>query len=176
MLKTLRQRHLKRIYSALLFAILSLFLGSTFALPNDSQQPIKISANTLKIDQKKKVSIYLGDVLYTQGSIRLTADKAVVKTLPDRSLKQITALGDKATFNQQVDETTKVIAKANKIKFNAKTNVIELIDDAYIKNNKDTFSAEYITYDLEKKLITSQGGRTEITIHPNKTKGNGESS
>lgn len=156
--------------NATLLSTLLLFVpSSTLALPSDKVQPIHIGSNMLKIDEKKGESTYIGDVLYRQGTIVLKADKAVVNSGKDMAIKQIKATGNKAKFKQQIDETTLLTAEAKTIKFNSDNSIIELIGDAFIKkNNDDTFTAEYITYDVDKKLITSQGGRTEITIHPNK--------
>lgn len=52
----------------------------TMALPADRQQPIKISSDSVDIDNKKGVSVYHGNVVMTQGTTRITGDTITVCT------------------------------------------------------------------------------------------------
>ncbi|WP_351125661.1 LptA/OstA family protein, partial [Shewanella sp. T24-MNA-CIBAN-0130] len=47
---------------------------SAWALPNDSQQPIHISADDAQLDDKKGVATYTGGVIITQGSMKITGN------------------------------------------------------------------------------------------------------
>ena len=48
------------------------------ALESDSQQPLFIEADGADISETTGVSIYTGNVVISQGSIRLSADKVTV--------------------------------------------------------------------------------------------------
>ena len=44
------------------------------ALSSDKDQPIEIEADHAKLDDIQRVAVYQGDVVITQGSIRLNGD------------------------------------------------------------------------------------------------------
>ncbi|MCZ7019093.1 LptA/OstA family protein, partial [Salmonella enterica] len=47
---------------------------SAWALPNDSQQPIHIQADDAQLDDKQGIATYKGDVIITQGSMKITGN------------------------------------------------------------------------------------------------------
>jgi lipopolysaccharide export system protein LptA len=77
------------IYSGL--ALLSSQPGA-LALPSDPGQPIEIEAATLVLDQGKGIGTYSGNVVLTQGSIRIEAETLVIY-MRDRKLDRLEALG-----------------------------------------------------------------------------------
>ena len=51
---------------------------SAWALPNDQQQPIRIQADDAQLDDKNGVATYTGDVIITQGSMKVTGNKVTI--------------------------------------------------------------------------------------------------
>ena len=51
---------------------------SAWALPNDQQQPIRIQADDAQLDDKHGVATYTGDVIITQGSMKVTGNKVTI--------------------------------------------------------------------------------------------------
>ena len=55
-------------------------LGATFgsaaawALPTDRTQPIRVQADSAELDDKQGVAVYRGDVVITQGSMKITGN------------------------------------------------------------------------------------------------------
>ena len=45
------------------------------ALPGDSNEPIEIEADFAELDDEKGETIYVGNVIVTQGSLRMTGEK-----------------------------------------------------------------------------------------------------
>ena len=43
-------------------------------LASDKDQPIEVEADSAELDDAKKISIYRGNVVVTQGTIRMTGD------------------------------------------------------------------------------------------------------
>ena len=46
-------------------------VSHVLALPSDSSQPIRIQANSATLDDKRNTAVYTGDVVITQGTLRL---------------------------------------------------------------------------------------------------------
>ncbi|MDL2424869.1 lipopolysaccharide transport periplasmic protein LptA, partial [Pseudomonas sp. BAgro211] len=59
----------------LLFS-LAAAIGSSaaWALPTDREQPIRVQADSAELDDKQGVAVYRGDVVVTQGSMKLTGN------------------------------------------------------------------------------------------------------
>jgi len=75
---------MNRCSARLVFAVaLTLVTSSVTALPDDRSQPIpddrsqpiQLEASRGQLDQKTGISVYEGNVVITQGSMRLAADR-----------------------------------------------------------------------------------------------------
>lgn len=72
------------------------------ALPSDKEQEIRIAANTATLDQKKGVTIYSGDVQFSQGSLVLKADTVTAHfDAETQKIEKIEAHGSPARYEQQ---------------------------------------------------------------------------
>ena len=56
----------------LLVGLLATHATAGWALGSDRQQPIHIKADHITVNEKKGFSIYRGNVLMTQGTLRVT--------------------------------------------------------------------------------------------------------
>lgn len=69
----------KHLVSAKIFLVLSLCAGiSARAELADRDKPINIESNKMTADDNKKLTYFEGQVILTQGTIRLTADHMTV--------------------------------------------------------------------------------------------------
>jgi len=158
--------------SATLLLSLSLILGSMniFALDTDRKQPINVEADKASIDKKAGSSRYSGNVVVSQGSMRITADLLIVNTL-DGKLKTMVAEGKPVNFQQQAEKGKKNIsAVAGKMTFHASNNIVVFEKDASLRQGANKFSSNRITYNINKDTVnagkTSGGDRVTITIQP----------
>lgn len=159
----------------LLFITLLLSSGS-LALSTDREQPITIEANNANIDNIKRVAIYQGKVIITQGSIRINAEKVTLNYSPQREIETVVAIGKPVHFQQRLDNGEYIKAKANNMKYNAIKNMLHLKFDARLrkeKNGIDTYTSQAprITYDTQRGIFTAyqgpdQKGRTTMTFNP----------
>jgi len=85
----------------------SLFLSALLAVPlyalaadTDRQQPINLRADRIDIDQKKELSLYRGHVVFSQGTLRLTAARAAVQNRGN-AVETVTAEGKPVTFRHR---------------------------------------------------------------------------
>jgi lipopolysaccharide export system protein LptA len=89
-----------RIARAAFAAAAVLLAPLAAALPEDRNQPIKLEAGRGQLDQKSGVSVYEGNVVISQGSMRLTADTATIY-VKDNSFQKMDATGNPATLRYQ---------------------------------------------------------------------------
>jgi lipopolysaccharide export system protein LptA len=89
-----------------LFILLGLLLlglllsAQSYALPEDREKPINLEADSASFDQNTGVSIYQGNVVVTQGTMYLAADKATVY-LQGGEFQKMEAVGKPTQFRYQ---------------------------------------------------------------------------
>lgn len=160
---------------------LSAALGSVsaWALPNDQEQPIRIQADDAQLDDKNGVATYKGDVIITQGSMKVTGNTVTITRTATGDIDVVTSVGNLAYFEQlQTQGDTKPVQGYGvTIQYHASQNRVVLIDRAKVidKDNNVT-QGEKIVYDTEKKLasagratgnkVTESRPRIDMVIQP----------
>lgn len=146
----------------------------SFALSTDPDQPINIQADKAMIDDPNGVAIYTGNVIVTQGSIRINAEKLTLNYTQKQDLEKAVAEGDPARFKQTPDgEKPDIHAKAKRMEYYAGQDMLQLTKEAVIWQGGDSFTGERITYDTRKGIIRAEKGknqkdRVSVTIQPRK--------
>jgi len=158
--------------ATLLLVTLSPFLR---ALPEDRNQPIEIEADEAMRDDARGLTVYEGNVVITQGTILIRADK--VSIFGDgRQVKRVVGEGRPAHY-EQVPEAGKppVVARARTISYELGAEKIILTRDASLNQEEATLTGERIEYDLRQEIIRAQGGkdnqRIRMVIPPNQQGG-----
>lgn len=128
----------------------------------DEQQPVEITANSLDANETKGVSVYLGQVVITQGSTVIKGEE-VTLIHPNNQLEKAISVGKQATFKRYLPEEKKWIkGRANKITHYALERKIVFEGKAYIQQEgKNSIEGPYIAYDLVKKTLTAKSTPTE---------------
>ena len=80
--------------------LLGLIQSNAWGLASDADQPIVIDSNTATYDDKNSTSIYTGNVVSIQGSIKVDSDKLVVYFV-DGEADKLVFTGNKAKFRQK---------------------------------------------------------------------------
>jgi lipopolysaccharide export system protein LptA len=131
------------------------------ALPEDSEQPIRIQANTATLDDRRNTAVYTGDVIITQGSMRLTGNRVTLTTDGDGAVNKIVSVGNPATFVQTPRPGQgPVKARAQTIEYFAADERVVLIDNAHLDQDGNTFTGQYVRYDVTQQLVEA-GRATE---------------
>ena len=174
-----------RLISAFLLIYLTLHGVNVMALSTDKDQPIEIEANSAELDDKKGVTVYYGDVVVIQGSIRMTGDKMTVHYNQDQELETVVLTGQPATY-KQLPDNSKVYDEAEALimEYHELESLIVLKENARVKQEGLQFSGKKITYDTVRSRVKAEGGvsqkqesgeaaeqqqeRVKITIKPKK--------
>ena len=140
----------------------------------DRDKPINLEADTVTLDDIKKVSIYEGSVVLSQGSLLLRADRVQV-TQNAEGLERVSASGRPVAFRQKIDGREEFIEGfADRIEYNGVTSQLELIGQARLRRGSDELRGAQISYNANTefyKVVGQPGaqtpsGRVRAVIRP----------
>ena len=137
---------------------LGLALGSAgaWALPSDREQPIRVQADTAELDDKQGVAVYRGDVVITQGTLKITGDKVTITQNAQGDIEVFTAVGKPAYYEQKPAEDKQIVkAYGLTIQYFAANERIVLIDQAKVIQEGNTFEGEKIVYDTQRQIVNA---------------------
>lgn len=141
----------------ILLASLLILSAPSYALKSDSAQEIVIRADSNTADLESNTTTFNGNVVVTQGSIKMTAAK-LVGIRHKAGEEEMIATGNPATFYQMMDDGKPVEARANKIRYLKKTNQIILTNKASLSQLDSNYTAEKITYNITTRQIEGEKG------------------
>ncbi len=149
--------------------VLLLFLTPNYGVFADiNKEPISIQSDTLELNQEKGLATYLGKVLLTQNGKELRADKIIIYRNTQGKLEKILAFGNPAKYFGTL-KNEHLLGEANKITFLTGAQDMILEGQAKLIQKQDSFTAPYITYNFQNKIIRSkaqEGIRPTIIFHP----------
>ena len=141
----------------ILLWILLLVAPGISALEIDRQQPLKILADSAVLSDKDGTATYQGNVVLTQGSLKINADKLHIKTLQGK-VELVRAEGKPAHFTQlPATAQTPVIATALTIDYQVKEQTLVLRRKASIVQNENVFKGEEIIYEIQSERLKAVG-------------------
>jgi lipopolysaccharide export system protein LptA len=140
------------------------------ALPDDRDQPIRITADTAIRDEKQGFTVYSGNVHMTQGSMDIEADKLTIFHETAQADK-IVAEGKPARMQQKpaVDEPM-VRAHAEIIEYYKIEERVHFRIDAHIDQDGASVTGDSIDYFIAEQLVkadsdkATEGNRVQVVI------------
>lgn len=127
-------------------------------LTRDFQQPVHIEADREFLDLKNHLFQVQGQVIVTQGSLKIQADELFIEGFgqtPENDQRLI-ASGQPATYTQGVEVDIFVTAHAKKITYDTLTRILVLEGEAEFIQQDNFLKAARITYDLEAQTIVAE--------------------
>ena len=154
--------------------------NATWALDSDREQPIQLVADVAVRDEVAGETRYEGNVVLTQGSLQITADKLSIQHT-ESGADRIVATGSPATLIQQpTPDQTPVDASAQRIEYIRSEDLVRLLENARIAQNGSTLSGNQIDYLVSQRSVRAKGtpgasgeGRVEVVIPPEILRNNG---
>ena len=130
--------------------------ASAWALPSDRDQPIRVQADSAELDDKQGVAVYRGDVVITQGTLKITGDTVTITQNAQGELEVFTSVG-KPAYYEQKPAVDKQIVKAYgmTIQYFAANERIVLIAQAKVIQEGNTFEGEKIVYDTQRQIVNA---------------------
>ncbi|MEJ2803662.1 lipopolysaccharide transport periplasmic protein LptA [Comamonadaceae bacterium PP-2] len=166
----------------LLAAAMLLGAGTVQAEQADRQKPMNVEADSLRFDDAKQTSQFTGNVVVTQGTLTMRADRMDVRQ--DAAGEQFgVAHGTKskrAFFRQKRDGVDEYIeGEALTLEYDSKAAEMRLIGNAEMRRYvgsklSDETSGQRIVYRTDTEVFTVDGspqggGRVRATISPRNT-------
>lgn len=153
------------------------FAGQAAAFDPDSNQPIRVTADSARLDEGLGIAIYTGDVKLIQGEARLEADEVELQR-NNQGIQRIEATGSPAHYFQPARGQQKATdASARSIVWSAEDDIVTLRKQARIQQGASEFRGDVIQYDARQRIVTAKGGesaegasgRVEMVIQPGNT-------
>lgn len=160
-----------------LFMLITLVLPvTTLGFELDSDQPIRVSADSARLDDSSGTATYTGEVEVMQGETRLTADHVTLHR-DEEGLTRIEASGKPAHYRQPATEDRgETDASAEHITYSAPDSQLIFERNAVIEQGDNLFRGDRIEYDTARRVVNATSrkpegqeegdGRVEMVIQP----------
>jgi lipopolysaccharide export system protein LptA len=133
----------------------------------DREKEIVVGADRLTADDANRTSTFEGNVVVTQGTMRMTAAKVVVQEDAQRH-KFYVASGAPVTFRQKRDKVDEFVEGfAQRAEFDDRNDVLKLYNNARVKSNQNQLTGEFISYDMNKEVAEVTGAPPGQVVPPN---------
>lgn len=124
------------------------------------QQIINIKSQYLLLDEKKGISKYKGNVLFTKDTLTIKADTVTLYFKNEKLIKALIT-GSPADVQHAPDNEPKVHSQANEMEYFVAEDKLTLKGQAFVEQGSRYFSGEYIEYDTRQRIISAAGSKTD---------------
>ncbi|MEJ2394325.1 MAG: lipopolysaccharide transport periplasmic protein LptA [Candidatus Thiodiazotropha sp.] len=143
------------------------------ALTGDRDQPMNLEADSVSIDEQTGVSLYEGNVVITQGSLKLWADRLWIHRRDGKTEKLISE-GNPTRFRQLTDDQQEVRGRALRAEFYIDRDELLLFDKAVLEQGADRFRNDRIVYNRATTQVRAGASaegkeRVQVIIEPRKS-------
>jgi lipopolysaccharide export system protein LptA len=160
---------MQRTLSHISLGLLLLISVSAHAKESDYQQPVTVDSGSQQAELNDNKVTFTEDVVITQGSIIIHADKVVVLRHAKGNDEMI-ASGRPATFFQVLDNGKSVNARASELRYQLKDRLVTLTGKAELKQDDNQVNGDVIRYDIQKQQMIAQsngkGSRVKTIFLP----------
>ena len=155
-----------------------LAMPAAFAEKADREKEIVTNADKFSGDDATHTITLDGNVVLTQGTMRITAARVIIREDAQR-FKHYTATGSPVTFRQKRDNVDEwVEGFALRAEFDEKSDMLKLFDNARVKSSQNEIIGQFISYDMTKQVAEvlgappgqkpPEGSRVKVIIVPAK--------
>ncbi len=147
------------------------------ALPSDTEEEILIVADRAEMDRRQGIVTYLGNVVLTQGTLKIEADRITLHS-NEEQLDRAVAIGQPARYQQQLaDNEPLTFAHALRIDYLTAEKNIHLRGQAELEQGGSLIRGEHIHYNMLDDIIKAlnhdgdtphTNNRIQVIIQPQK--------
>ncbi|MCC7326669.1 MAG: lipopolysaccharide transport periplasmic protein LptA [Burkholderiales bacterium] len=131
----------------------------------DREKPITFTSDDGEVNYEKRTGVLKGNVVITQGTMTIRADRINFTQNPDNSLSA-TAFGNPLSFRQKRDDADGYYEGwAQRAEYDGQKEQIELFDNAILKRGDDEIRSNFISYNSATELFRAEG-RASSTPKP----------
>lgn len=142
-----------------------------WGLSTDRDQPINIESDRANLREKEGISVFEGNVLMTQGSMKLRGHTMTVY-IKDETIDKVILEGNPATFVQRPEKgDAELHAESSRMEYHADDSRIILLGSARVwREDGKEFRSERIIYNFSNNTVNAgdsdTGDRVRITLQP----------
>jgi len=123
----------------------------------DKEKPINYSADTGDVNYLTKKGALSGNVVITQGTLSIRADRIDFRQNADNSVSA-TAYGNPVTVRQKRDGSDEYYeAYAQRVEYDGAKDFVELFDRALLRRGQDEIRSNYISYNSATEVFKAEG-------------------
>jgi lipopolysaccharide export system protein LptA len=151
--------HPRPVVAAIVLAAAAVVLQAPCARAEkaDRDKPINYQADSGDVNYQTKIGTLLGNVILTQGTLTIHADKLVFHQNPDNSVSA-TAYGNPITFREKRDNVDEYYeGVAQRAEYDGQKRFLELFDRALLRKGTDEIRSNYISYNAETEFFKAEG-------------------
>ncbi len=148
-----------KFFPAMLIAAIT-FAFDGHAEKADRTKEIEIDAAKQKIDLANNVLVLEGNVVLTQGTMRINADRMIVKRDDQEQIfaELFGASGNQISFREKREGFNDFMeGTADRAEFDDRANTVKLFSRAKLKNGNDVLSGDYIYYNSVTEVMLADG-------------------
>jgi lipopolysaccharide export system protein LptA len=160
----------------ILALLLSFSAAFAIALPEDRDQPMRITADKAERDDINGITIYRGNVVLIQGTLKLESDTLTIY-LADEEPTKIIAEGSPAKMQTRPElDKAMVYARGEVITYYRPEERVNMQTNGYVAQDGSVVEGDSIDYFIEKQLIKAEsdqsreGDKVVHVIPPSATK------
>ena len=141
----------------ILLATAALAASTAHAERADREKEIAVVADHSAGDDVSKTLVFEGNVVVTQGTMRITAAKVTIKEDPQK-YKFLVATGSPVTFREKRDNSDEWIeGNAQRAEYDEKNDKLHLYERAHVKSGGNEVNGDYINYDMKRETTEVAG-------------------
>lgn len=164
------QKILKNSIYLILTAWVLLAPLEVYALKSDTEKTANLNADKAVFDRSSNTQTYIGNVVYTQGSMHLTAERLQIITDNKNKVEKIVATGKQAHYSLLPDNSKYPIsASANTIEYYPDKGIVKLMSNGKVNQSTNNFTGSDIVYSVDQQTVlstTKDNNKTVIVFKP----------
>ncbi|AKC87613.1 lipopolysaccharide transport periplasmic protein LptA [Pseudoxanthomonas suwonensis] len=147
--------------SALLSA--ALLPALALAKASDRNQPMTLDSDQSDCNQAEANArcVFTGNVVITQGTLDIRADRAEI-VQRNGEIDQVLLTGKQASMKQQMDDGTTMNARADRIVFEPRKDLLTLTGNFQVESPRGSNSGQKMVYNLGTGQMQSGGDGTRV--------------
>jgi len=131
----------------------------------DGKQPIEITSDSLEVQQKENVAVFVGNVVAIQGDVRLKSDRMTVYYTGSEEKEKTKSAGAQTQSIKKIDvdgnvflSTPEETASGAKGDYDVVAQEIHLFENVILTRGKNTLKGNALTYNFTSGHSVMQGG------------------
>ena len=159
----------RTVVALAVLALASVLPAAAGAKSSDREQPMTLDSDNSDCNQGQANSrcVFSGSVVITQGTLDIRAARAEI-VQRNGEVEQVVLTGSQATMRQEMDDGATMNARADRIVYEPKKDVLTLTGNYQVESPRGSNSGQKMVYNMGSGQMQSggDGSRVRTVIQP----------